>query len=57
MKVIADVGDPAYYQQRAVEIIRNEESRARNPVAVASLKQAVGLLALAIVELELKGSS
>ena len=54
MKVIADVQDPMYYQQRAVEIIRNESHRSRNPVAVKSLRQAIGLLALAVVELEAK---
>lgn len=54
MQVIADVRDPAYFQQRAVEIIRNESGRARNPVAIDSLKQAIGLLALSVVELELK---
>jgi hypothetical protein len=56
MKVIADVGDPMYYQQRAIELIRLEEHRSRNPAAVKSLKQAIGLLALAVVELELKGT-
>jgi hypothetical protein len=54
MTVIADVGDPRYYQQRAMELIQLQAHRAQNKAAIPSLKQAIGLLALAVVELELK---
>jgi hypothetical protein len=54
MAIIADVGDPMYYQQRVVELVRAEGHRSRNKAAIPALKQAIGLLALAVVELELK---
>lgn len=40
MKVIADVGDPNYYRQRALELITHDGKQ--------NIKQAIGLLALYI---------
>ena len=53
MSVIAECGDPYYYQQRAIEMIRSVESQSRTRSCVPALKQAIALLTLAVAEIEL----
>jgi len=48
MRIIMDVGDPLYYQNRVCEILKT------NTGDTQMLRQAISLLALAIVEIEEK---
>lgn len=47
MKVIAEVGDPRYYKQRAIEMIR---ASIDTPFAGDEIQMAISLLALARAE-------
>lgn len=46
-KIISEVGDPKYYQQRACELIQEDFNNVEN------LRKAISLLALTIAEIEL----
>jgi hypothetical protein len=57
MRIIADVGNPVYYGQRACELVKESEPIGRTPAAIPNLKKAISLLALAIAEIELNEGS
>lgn len=55
MKIIAEVGNPRYYRQRACEILKSIDEL-EDPTRVHScdeMKKAISLLALAVAEIEL----
>jgi hypothetical protein len=52
--VIAECGDPRYYKQRAIELIRTSVD---TPFAGDEIQMAISLLALAIVESQLKNNA
>jgi len=52
MKIIADVGDPQYYIMRASEILETQ-IQGKHTKDTDELRKAIGLLALAVAEIEL----
>lgn len=52
MKVVADCGNLYYYKQRAIEMITTTFTNSSDPEVKTSLRQAIGLLALALAEME-----
>lgn len=53
LKVIAEVGDPRYYKQRAIEMIHTSVD---TPFAGDEIQMAISLLALAMAESQLRNN-
>lgn len=52
MKVVADCGDKNYYMTRAIEMIHTSKDAGVGYDVAGGLRQAIGLLALALAEIE-----